>query len=81
MQSNKSRLGAAGKPGVRVNPAVLGRAIWRATVAQEKMLTSKEQRQTQWQADRGEYLELGRKVAKEIRAMGRQRPAAAGKKQ
>lgn len=81
MQSNKSKLGAAGKPGVRVNPAVLGRAIWRATVVQEKKLTSKEQRQAQWQADREEYLELGRKVAKEIRAMGRQRPAAAGEKQ
>jgi hypothetical protein len=81
MQSDKSKLGAAGKPGVRVNPAVLGRAIWRATVVQEKKLTSKEQRQAQWQADREEYLELGRKVAKEIRAMRRQRPAAAGEKQ
>lgn len=81
METKKRKPGAAGKPDVHVNSAVLGRAIWRATVVQEKKLTSKEQRQAQWQADRGEYMELGRKVAKEIRAMGRQRPAAAGEKQ
>ena len=71
MQSNKSKLGAAGEPGVRVNPAVLGRAIWRATVLEEKKPIDQAQRQALWQSDRERYLELGRKVMKEIRAMRR----------
>ena len=81
MPPNKNKPGAAGKPGVHINPAVLGRAIWRATVMQEKKPADQAQRQALWQADREEYLELGRKVAQEIRAIGRQRRAAAGEKQ
>lgn len=81
MQSNKSKPGAAGKLGVHVNPAALGRAIWRVTVLQAKKPETKEQRQAQWQADREEYLELGRKVVKEIRVMRREQQAVAGKKE
>ncbi len=75
------------KPGTPVNPSVdvtaaaLGRAIWRATVLEEKKPMDKAQRQALWQTDHERYLELGRKVVKEIRAMRRERQAAAGEKQ
>jgi hypothetical protein len=81
MPPNPNKPGAAGKPGVHVNPAALGRAIWRATVLEEKKPTDQAQRQALWQADREHYLELGRKVVKEIRAMRREKQAAAGEKQ
>jgi hypothetical protein len=81
MPTNKSKPGAAGKPGVNVNAAALGRAIWRATVLEEKKPADQAQRQALWQADRERYIELGRKVVKEIKAMRRERKAAAGEKQ
>jgi hypothetical protein len=73
--------GAVAKPKVHVNPSALGRAIWRATVLQEKKPMDQAQRQARWQADREEYLKLGRKVFQQIKAMQRVRQAAAGKKQ
>jgi hypothetical protein len=81
METKKRKPGAAGKPGVHVNPAALGRAIWRATVLEDKKPMDQAQHQALWQADRERYLELGRKVVKEIRAMRRERQAAGEAKQ
>ncbi|MGQ0484139.1 MAG: hypothetical protein ACT4SY_02125 [Hyphomicrobiales bacterium] len=81
MQSDKSKPGGAVKPGVRVNAAVLAGAIWRATVPDEKTLVDLQQRQAQWQADRERYLDLGRKVMQQLRAMRRERRAAGKEKQ
>jgi hypothetical protein len=80
MPSNKNKPGAVKRPGVTVNAAALGRAIWQATVLDEKKLVDPQQRQAQWQADRKQYVELGRKVLKQIRTMRRERRAAGEEK-